>query len=186
MKYGLGIPLPPAHARRVEQFRLKHAEWAQRPMRSSPHISIKGPAGLSDDRSTVDTLEEIAGATDPFPVRLTEPVMFEAEPILYLGVASEGWWRLHRALVDTIAARTGAEMHPWELSGWIPHATVLRVKPELRGIEDDILAATDREFSPRPRFKAQVLRMYGQEHAAGQWHRIRDFPLGGTRHDAHE
>jgi len=133
MNFGLGIPLPQDYAKLIEQFRIAKTEWAIRPMRSDPHISIKGVAGLSDSPDSIGMVAEIARSTERFSIRLTEPAIFDGEPILYLGVDSGGWWRLHRALVDTIGAETGAAMHPFEINGWIPHTTVIRLKPELRG-----------------------------------------------------
>jgi len=147
-------------------------------MRSDPHVSIKGPAGLSESDDVLAAIAEVAACVPPFPLQLTGPATFEAEPILYLGVDSPGWWQLHRALVDGIAARTGAEMHLWELSGWMPHATVLRAKPELRGQRDEIIEAASRALAPFPCFEVAMVRMYGQANAEARWVRIRDFPLG--------
>lgn len=85
---------------------------------------------------------------------------------------------MHRTLVDTIAQQTGVELHPWEIAGWIPHTTVLRLKPELQSGGGEILATTRMALSPLPLFKAQVLRMYRLDRAEGQWQKIDDFPLG--------
>lgn len=123
------------------------------------------------------TIAEIASQTRGFAIRLTRPTMFDAEPILYLGVESPGWWELHRALVDALAAQTGAEMHPWEISGWIPHATVLRVMPELRDHQDEIVDVATRELSPFPTFQASTLRMYRQDDPKARWRAVRDFPM---------
>ena len=147
-------------------------------MRSDPHVSIKGPAGLSESTDVPAVIAEVAACVPPFPLQLTSPAMFEAEPILYLGVDSPGWWHLHRALVDDIAARTGAEMHPWEISGWIPHATILRAKPELSGQRDEIIEAATRALAPFPCFQVTMVRMYGQVDPQTRWVSIRDFPLG--------
>jgi len=179
MKFGLGIPLPRDYAGRIEQFRINTAEWAIRPMRSDPHISIKGQAGLTDSPDSMAMVADIARRTDKFAIRLTEPAIFDSEPILYLGVDSPGWWRLHRALVDTIAAKTAAEMHPLEISGWIPHTTVIRLKPELRDNQARIISATAEALSPVPAFEVHSLRMYIQERPEGRWAPFHDFPIGG-------
>jgi len=120
----------------------------------------------------------IARRSDRFVIRLTEPAIFDGEPILYLGVDSPGWWRLHRALVDTIAAKTGAEMHPLEISGWIPHATVTRLKPELCGDQARIISAAAEALSPFPAFEVGTLRMYRQESPTARWTFFHDFPIG--------
>lgn len=179
MDFGLGIPLPQDYARLIEPFRVEKAEWATRPMRSDPHISIKGPAGLSDSPDSIGTVTEIARRTERFSIQLTEPAIFDGEPILYLGVDSPGWWQLHRALVDTITAETGAAMHPFEVKGWIPHATVIRLKPELRGNQATIMAATEIALSPFPVFEVGTLRMYRQEQPEARWTSFHDFPIGG-------
>lgn len=177
VQYGLGIPLPLDYAERIERFRTTHLDWASRPMRSDPHISIKGPAGLSEQEDILALLSDIAGQTEPFEIQLTRPTMFEAEPIVYLGIDSPGWWKLHRQLVDTIAARTGAEMHPWEIEGWIPHTTILRLKPELRDRRDEVIAAVERALSPFPCFVAGAFRFYRQDAPDQRWVAVRDFPL---------
>ncbi len=178
MDFGLGIPLPQDYARLIEQFRVENAEWAIRPMRSDPHISIKGPSGLSDRPDSMAMVTEIARRAEGFSIQLTEPAIFDGEPILYLGVDSAGWWRLHRALVDTIAAKTGAAMHPFEVNGWIPHTTVIRLKSELRGKRATIIAATETALSPFPAFEAGTLRMYRQEQLEARWKSFHDFPIG--------
>lgn len=160
MQYGLGIPLPPHYAQLVALFRADATEWALRPMRSDPHISIKGPAALDNGQNILATIREIASNAAPFLIQLTAPAMFDAEPILYLGVESLGWWRLHRALVNSIAVRTGAEMHRWEIKGWVPHMTILRAKPELADRRDELIDGATRALSPFPLFEANILRMY--------------------------
>jgi 2'-5' RNA ligase len=181
MTYGLGIPLPGDYARRIERFRVEKAEWAVRPMRSDPHISIKGPAGLSDVQDVLAPVASVASATEKFTIQLAGPSMFDHGPILYLGVESAGWWRLHRALVDVIAEKTGEEMHPWEIEGWIPHTTVIRVRPELRERRDDIICAAEEALSPLPLFRAGILRMYRQEPLEARWTHFHDFPMGLER-----
>jgi 2'-5' RNA ligase len=114
MDYFLGIPLPPPYAARIEAFRREITDWTLRPQRSEPHISVKSGAGLNDDSETAATVEEIVACTVPFTIQLREPAIFEREPVLYLSVVSPGWSALHRVLVDTFAARTGATMHPLE------------------------------------------------------------------------
>lgn len=170
VKYGLGLPLPEDCALLIERFRSGKAAWAVRPMRSDPHVSIKGPAGLSESSDILDTIAEVAAHVPPFPLQLTGPAMFDTEPTLYLGVDSPGWWQLHRMLVDSIAARTGAEMHPWETSGWIPHATVLRAKPELGGQRDEIIEAAAQVLAPFPCFQVTMVRMYGQANTSRRGH----------------
>jgi 2'-5' RNA ligase len=179
MDYFLGIPLPPSYAARIEAFRREITDWAFRPQRSEPHISVKGGAGLDDGPETAATVEEIAACTVPFSIQLGEPAIFEGEPVLYLSVVSPGWSALHRVLVDTIAARTGATMHPLEIGGWIPHLTVIRVKPELLPRQREILSLTRAALSPFPEFTADTLRMYRQERNEGPWEPFRDFALSG-------
>ena len=179
MNYSLAIPLPTQFAERIETFRRDMAEWALRPQRSEPHISIKGPAGLDESPETFSTLTKIAISTAPFSVRLDQPAVFEGEPVLYLSVVSPGWERLNRRLIDTIAARTMAEMHPLEISGWIPHMTIFRLKPELLSRYDEILSTTSTALIPFLSFTAATLRMYRQKHHEGQWLPFQDIALSG-------
>jgi len=179
MLHGLGIPLPHEYATRIELFRAEHVDWASRQMRSEPHISIKGPAGLSESRNVLDILADIAHRTKPFTIQLTLPETFRDEPIVYLGIKSRGWWSLHRQLVDILAVETGAVMHPWEIEGWIPHTTVLRLKPELCDQRDLILGAVERDLTPLPVFVADTLRMYRQDAPEQRWYQVLDFQLSG-------
>jgi 2'-5' RNA ligase superfamily len=110
MSFFLGIPAPPWLCAAVERFQHHYARWAQRPQRSEPHISIKGPAGLTHDAQS--GVEAITRDGAPFSVTLTEPAVFTQERVLHLRVSSVGWQRLHRQLVDTIIARSSAEPHP--------------------------------------------------------------------------
>ncbi|MEV5825737.1 2'-5' RNA ligase family protein [Spirillospora sp. NPDC052242] len=93
--HALNLPLPQGLSARIERFRERHAGWARRPMRSRPHVSIKGGAGLSDDRRCLELIEAIAGATPPFPVRLGGPAVFpDGGGVLHLRVDAPGWGRL--------------------------------------------------------------------------------------------
>ncbi len=179
MNYFLGIPPPTQYTRRIEAFRRDIADWALRPQRSEPHISVKGSAGLDESPAMLASVAEIAQHTVPFGIRLREPAVFEGEPVLYLSVESPGWQQLNRTLIDTIAARTGVEMHPLEVSGWIPHLTIIRLKPELLLRYNEMLSTTAHSLAPFPTFTAHILRMYRQERDEGQWLPFRDFPLSG-------
>ncbi|MDQ2832608.1 MAG: 2'-5' RNA ligase family protein [Acidobacteriota bacterium] len=179
MNYSLGIPVPPDFAARVERFRLRHAAWELRPMRSAPHVSIKGPGGLSEAPLVLGMIEELARRTSPFRVFLSDPAVFVEEPVLYLPLTSDGWWGLHRTLVDTIAARTGAEKHPLEVAGWIPHMTVLRPRPDLVHEPVPLFDAVMDELSPFPDLTADRLRMYRQVRANARWEQLQDFQLQG-------
>ncbi len=180
MNYSLGIPVPPEYAARVERFRHDYAVWERRPMRSDPHISIKGPGGLSEAPLVIGTIAEITGRTIPFRMALHDPAVFEEEPVLYLPLRSDGWWSLHRALVDTLAARTGAEKHPLEVTGWIPHMTVLRPQLDLLRQPTMLFTAVINELSPIPVFTADSLRMYRQEQPNERWKPLHDFPFLGS------
>lgn len=70
-------------------------------------------------------------------------------------------------------------MHPLEISGWIPHLTIIRLKPELLLQYPEVLSTTSAAMSPFPTFTARTLRMYRQERDEGQWLPFRDFPLSG-------
>ncbi len=168
MKYFLGIPIPAYYANRVEAFQREMVGWALRSQRSEPHISIKGDVGLDEGSGTMTTIKEIVRRIEPFPIQLGEPAVFEGESVLYLSVTSLGWSQLNRTLIDTIAAQTGAEMEPLEISGWIPHLTIFRLKPELLSHCKEIFLATANALSPYPTIMADRLRMYRQERDAGQ------------------
>ncbi len=175
MNYSLGIPVPPDYAARVERFRQRHAAWELRPMRSAPHVSIKGPGGLSEESLVLGTIADIARQTPSFRMTLHDPAVFVDEPVLYLPLVSDGWWGLHRMLVDTIAARTGAEKHPLEIAGWIPHMTILRPRPDLVREPTTLFSAVIDELSPFADFMADTARMYRQERANTRWEPVRDF-----------
>ncbi|GAA3972270.1 hypothetical protein GCM10023085_63280 [Actinomadura viridis] len=152
-------------------------------MRSSPHLSIKGGAGLSEDPACLDPLSEIVSDTAPFEVRLGNLAVFpDDERVLYLEVESPGWMRLHRTLVDTIAQRTGAQMHPLEEAGWIPHVTLLRLTAEALEQREEILAAAIRTGVPvNTAYTARILRMECLHHRADRWKPVHTFGLTGPR-----
>ena len=106
-----------------------------------------------------------------------EPAFFEGESVLYLSVESPSWSKLNSILIDSIAAKTGAVMHPFEISGWIPHLTIVRLKPEALPRYQEIFSATAAALSPFPTFTAAILRMYRQELHEGPWLPFRDFAL---------
>lgn len=183
MDYFLGLPLPAHYAARTAAFRRAIAARALRPQRSEPHLSVKGSAGLDDGPATLAAIAGIAGRTAPFDIQLGPPALFAGEPVLYLDVESPGWSRLNRALIDLIAARTGATLHPLEISGWVPHVTVIRLKPELAPRHPAILAATAAALSPFPAFTADTLRLYRRARDGEPWLPLRDFALAGRQRE---
>lgn len=179
MKYFPGIPVPTYYAKRIQAFGHKIAQWALRGQSSEPHISVKGSAGLDDNPGMFAVIEQIAAMTVPVGIRLRGPVIFEGEPVLHLGVDSPGWSRLNRRLIHTIALKNGAEMHPLEIIGRIPHLTIIRLKPELLSHSPEIRSATAHALSPYPTFTAHTVRMYRQDVDEGQPLPFRDFDLSG-------
>ncbi|WP_230421481.1 2'-5' RNA ligase family protein [Actinomadura soli] len=165
----------------IERFRARHPHWASRPMRSRPHLSIKGGAGLSDDPACLDLLRRITARTAPFEVRLGDLAVFPGEDrVLHLRVESPGWTRLHRTLVDTIARHTNAEMHPLEIAGWIPHVTVLRLTAEALEQRERVFAEAHRTGLPaNTSFTARSLSMQHLDAVADWWKPVHTFDLGG-------
>ncbi|MFI0480581.1 2'-5' RNA ligase family protein [Actinomadura sp. 9N215] len=163
----------------IERFRARYADWASRPMRSSPHLSIKGGAGLSVDPACLDLLRKITAGTPPFTAQLGDLAVFPGEGrVLHLQVDSPGWTRLHRTLVDTISQRTGAQMHPLEIAGWIPHVTVLRLTPEALEQREQIDAAARQTGLPlNTSFTVKSLRMERLDTVADRWTPIHTFAL---------
>jgi hypothetical protein len=104
--------------------------------------------------------------------------LFEEESIRFLSVKSPGWHQLHRTLVDTIIERTGARPHPLELHGWLPHMTVLRLKPSLLSQRDRMINEVDQIF-PEYRFIATSLMMIRQDIPEGRWRSIHDLSFDG-------
>lgn len=181
-EYALVLPLPEVLSARIEGFREWHAGWARRPMRSWPHISIKGGAGLSADRRCLELIESVAARTAPFAVRLGDAAVFPGDGgVLHLRVDAPGWGRLHRRLVDSVAARTGARMHPLELDGWIPHVTLLRLTDAAMERREDVLAAARGVPAGDDSFVVRTLRMERFDTVADRWRSFRAFPLAGGR-----
>ncbi len=177
------FPLTDSLSTPIERFRAQYPHWASRPMRSWPHLSIKGEAGLSEDPACLDLLRNLAAGTAPFEVRLGNLAVFpDVGRVLYLQVESPGWMRLHRTLVDTIASRTGAQMHPLEEAGWIPHVTILRLTAEALKRREEIFTAAMRMGIPvNTSFTARTLRLEYLDHMANWWKPAHTFDLTGPQ-----
>nr|WP_143220214.1 hypothetical protein [Actinomadura sp. CNU-125] len=83
---------------------------------------------------------------------------------------------MHRRLVDTVAARTGARMHPLELEGWVPHVTLLRLT-DAALTRSDIFAEARKV--PDESFVVRSLHMERFDAAADRWKFFREFRLTG-------
>lgn len=105
--------------------------------------------------------------------------MFPGEDrVLHLTVESPGWTRLHRTLVDTISQRTSAQMHPLEITGWIPHVTVLRLTAEALEHRKQITEAARQMALPlNTSFTAQTMHMERLDPTANYWTPIHTFAL---------
>ncbi|WP_165969039.1 2'-5' RNA ligase family protein [Actinomadura sp. KC06] len=179
MDLALVLPMPADLSEPIERFRARHRHWASRPMRSWPHLSIKGGAGLSEDPACLDLLRKITAKTAPFEARLGELAVFPGEGrVLHLRVESPGWTRLHRTLVDTIARHTDAQMHPLEIAGWIPHVTVLRLTTEALAQRKQVFAAAQRAGLPsNTSFTVRSLHMERLDAVTNWWNPTHTFDL---------
>ncbi|MFA1548943.1 2'-5' RNA ligase family protein [Actinomadura chokoriensis] len=181
MEYALVLPVAESHSERIKAFRAQYAGWASRPMRSWPHLSIKGGAGLSAEPGCLDLIREIAAATSPFEVRLGGPAVFPGDGrVLHLQVESPGWGRLHRTLVDTVARHTGAQLHPLEVAGWIPHVTLLRLTAQALERRDEVYAAVRRAVPTDSSFVVETVRMERFDSVANWWKQFHEFDLTGA------
>lgn len=175
--HALNLPLPQGLSARIERFRERHAGRARRPMRSRPHIAIKGGAGLSEDRRCLELIEAVAGDTPPFTVRLGGPAVFpDVSGVLHLQVDAPGWGRLHRRLVDALAELTGARMHPLEIDGWIPHVTLLRLTDAAR-TPDDVHTEARELLADDRTFEVRSLEMERFDGSDDRWKFVRGFEL---------
>lgn len=168
MRFFIGIVPPDSYRARIVSFRQR---WGA--PRTEPHITVKAPAGLTDDLAWLDRVEEGCRVFPCFPVSLGHPEMF-GQDVVFLKVASPEIRALHSRLVEAAGAVPG----PFELQEYVPHLTLGERGHGLSAADlQEIGRMAAAELHPYRSFAVNFVRVYSRGDGNSEYRKFADIPL---------
>ncbi len=178
MKFFIGIVPPLATKERIVEFQ-KSFPSNNVPRMYEPHITLKAPSGLSEDKTWLAPLMTLIGNHAPFLVKLEGLGHFE-DRVLFLNPAfSEGLMDLHQKLVALLNPDEEAKKKYFEGALYEPRLTLGETtwggmtKEEL----EIMRKKADTEFYTVSPFLVTSVRLYQKEGNGDIYQKLFDIPL---------
>jgi len=177
MSYFLGI-VPPLEVQQQIVELQQHWTRNRLPKHVEPHVTVKPPTGLGDDRKWLDGARDVCSAIRGFSVTLGLPAFF-GERVVYLSVHSTELHTLHAALVDGMG--TDVVVSPGrdhEGDNYTPHLTLGMASFGMRHEEMMLLAERATEsLLPISPFNVQFVRVFHKPGKGERYQTLLDLSL---------
>lgn len=178
MKFFIGIVPPLATKERIFEFQ-KSFPSNKVPYFNEPHITLKAPSGLSEDKSWLAPLMTLVGGHAPFEIKFEGLDGFD-DKVLFLNPAlSEGLMDLHNKLIALLNPDAEAREKFFEGSLYHPHLTLGEIT--WGGMTTDELGLMKKkaeiEFYDTPPFLVTSVRLYQKDLGDEVYQRFLDIPL---------
>jgi len=178
MKFFIGIVPPLATKEQIFEFQ-KSFSSNKVPYFNEPHITLKTPSGLLEDKAWLAPLTTLVGGHTPFEIKLDGLDGFENR-VLFLNPAfSEGLMNLHNKLVTLLNPNTEAREKFFEGTLYQPHLTLGETTWGGMTPEEliDMRKKAKIEFYTIPSFLVTFVRLYQKYTDDGLYHKLLDIPL---------
>ncbi len=178
MKFFIGIVPPLATKKRIFEFQ-KSFPSNKVPYFNEPHITLKAPSGLPEDKTWLAPLMTLVGGHMPFEIKLDGLDGFE-DRVLFLNPApSEGLMNLHNKLIALLNPNAEVKEKFFEGSLYHPHLTL--GETTWGGMSPQELVEmknkAETEFYTIPPFLVTFVRLYQKDTDDGLYHKLLDIPL---------
>jgi 2'-5' RNA ligase len=177
MKFFLGIVPPPATKDRIASFQ-KSFPSNKVPYFNEPHITLKAPSGLTEDKSWLAKVMTIIGNQQRFSIKLNGLDQFEDRVLFLNPEFTQPLVDLHMKLVALLNSDPEEQQKFFEGSLYHPHLTLGETtwggmsRDEL----EDMKKKAEFEFYTIPAFQVDFVRVY-QKEGEGKYQQLLDIPL---------
>ncbi|MEK7194376.1 MAG: 2'-5' RNA ligase family protein [Patescibacteria group bacterium] len=178
MKFFIGIVPPLAIKEKIFEFQ-KSFPSNKVPYFNEPHITLKVPSGLSEDKAWLAPLMTLVGGHAPFEIKLDGLDGFENKVLFLKPVFSEGLMSLHNKLVALLNPNMEAREKFFEGSLFHPHLTLGETTwGEMTTEElEEMRKKAETEFYTIPPFLVTFVRLYQKDTDDGFYQKLLDIPL---------
>ena len=178
MKYFIGIVPPPKTLERILTFQKSfptNKVWFY----NEPHITLKAPSGLTEDRGWLARVMVIIGNHEPFEIDFTHLDSFNDEVLFLSPAPSEGLMELHMKLVKELCPDETMHKEFFEGEEYHPHLTLGDTSwGGMRKLElVDMRKKAEIEFYNLPSFLVTFVRVYHKEKQDDPYTKLIDIPL---------
>lgn len=178
MKFFIGIVPPLATKERIFEFQ-KSFPSNKVPYFNEPHITLKAPNGLTEDKAWLAPVMTLVGNQKPFEIKLEGLDGFEDRVLFLNPTFSEGLVNLHTKLVALLNPAEESLKKFYEGSLYHPHVTLGETTWGGMSKEElvDMRKKAETEFSSIPPFLVTFVRVYQKETDDGLYQKLIDIPL---------
>lgn len=178
MKFFIGIVPPLATKEKVLDFQ-KSFPSNKVPFFHEPHITLKAPSGLTEDKAWLAKVMALVGDYPRFQIKL-EGLDGFGDKVLFLNpVFSQELMDLHLKLVELLYPNTESDNKFFEGSVYHPHLTL--GETTWGGMTTDELQEMRRraetEFLSVPPFQVDFVRVFQKDKDGEPYRKLLDIPL---------
>lgn len=178
MKFFIGIVPPLSTKERIFEFQ-KSFPSNKVPYFYEPHITLKAPSGLTEDKAWLATVMTMVGNHTPFEIKLEGLDKF-GDKVLFLNPTfSEGFMELHNKLISLLNPNTEDQEKFFEGVLYHPHLTL--GETTWGGMTTEELVMMEKkaevEFYRIPPFLVTFVRLYQKETDGDLYQKLLDIPL---------
>ena len=178
MKFFIGILPPLATKERIINFQ-KTFPSNKVPYFNEPHITLKAPTGLTEDKSWLAKVTALTGEYPRFEINLKDVDSFDNRVLFLNPVFSENLISLHMKLVDLLCPDIETNNKFYEGAVYHPHITLGETTwGGMTELELDLMRKkAEEEFQTIPPFLVTSLRLYKKEEGEEVYSKLLDIPL---------
>lgn len=178
MKFFIGIVPPLATKERIFEFQ-KSFPSNKVPHFNEPHITLKAPSGLFEDKTWLAPLMALIENHPPFEIKLEGFDEFD-DRVLFLNLAfSEGLMNLHNKLITLL--NPNAEAREKFFEGFLYHPHLTLGETSWGGMTTEELKIMRKEaevkFDSIPPFLVTFVRLYQKDADDELYQKLLDIPL---------
>lgn len=178
MKFFIGIVPPLATKEKVLEFQ-KSFPSNKIPFFHEPHITLKAPSGLTEDKSWLAPVMALVGDYPRFQIKLEGLGGFEDRVLFLNPVFSQELMDLHLKLVNFLYPNTESDNKFYERSLFYPHLTL--GETTWGGMTPEELVEMKKkaeiEFYSIPPFQVDFVRVFQKEKDGEPYRKLLDIPL---------
>jgi 2'-5' RNA ligase len=178
MKFFIGIVPPLATKEKILKFQ-KSFPSNKVPYFNEPHITLKAPSGLPEDKAWLAPLTTLVGSHTPFEIKLEGLDGFDNRVLFLNPIFSEGLMDLHNKLVTLFNPNAEAREKFFEGPLYHPHLTL--GEATWGGMKEEELKTMRKraeiEFDTVPSFLVTFVRLYQKDTNDGLYQKLLDIPL---------
>ncbi len=178
MKFFIGIVSPPVTQDRIFDFQ-KSFPSNKVPFFNEPHITLKAPSGLTEDKSWLAKVEALVGDYPGFQIKLEGLDGFDDKVLFLNPVFSQELIDLHLKLFNLLCPGIENDNKFFEGSLYHPHLTLGETTWGGMATEElkEMKKMAESAFVGITAFQVDFVRVFQKDNNEEPYHKLLDIPL---------